>query len=156
MVDEILELEGFMTQRVEELSAENLSVTDINLFDGVSAAVNPALADVKPMLAAVQAASALLTSAKTTQVLMIATSPKYIARLVKSLDMKKAAVDSMKTKIADLDGNREKWREIIDVTKAQLDGLIGQTKTLQQQVEESISKLYNGRKVNFQGDVNTM
>jgi hypothetical protein len=156
LVDEILELEGFLAQRAEELSAENLSVTDINLFDGADATVTPSVKDVKPMSTAVKAVATLVTSAKTTQVLMIATSPKYIERLVQSLKQKKAAGESMKTKIKDLDDNREKWRETIDTTKVQLAGLIAQTKTLQGQVEASISKLYKGRKVNYQGDINTM
>ena len=156
VVDQILELEGFLQQRVEELSSKTLDITAINQFDGAGQAVVPPLKAVKSMLAAVGKASDILTSPKTSQVVMVASSSKYVDRLVKSLEQKRSASDTMLGKIKDLEVSRVNWRETISETKPKLSGLISQTKELQGQVEASISALYKGRKVHLLGDINTM
>ena len=156
MVDQILELEGFLQQRNEELSTDTFDITSINQFDGADSAVVPPLKAVKSMLAAVEKASSVLTSAKTAQVVMVASSSKFVGRLVKSLEQKRSGSDAMLGKIKDLEVSRIKWRETITETQPKLSGLIDQTKQLQGQVEGSVSALYKGRKVNLQGDINTM
>ena len=156
MVDQILELEGFLQQRIEELSTDTFDITSINQFDGADSAVVPPLKAVKSMLAAVEKASSVLTSAKTAQVVMVASSSKFVGRLVKSLEQKRSGSDAMLGKIKDLEVSRIKWRETITETQPKLSGLIDQTKQLQGQVEGSVSALYKGRKVNLQGDINTM
>jgi hypothetical protein len=71
-------LEGFLAQRIVELSDESISVASLNQFAGADATVTPGLEEVTAMLAAVQATSALLTHERTQQVILISNSPKLV------------------------------------------------------------------------------
>ena len=61
----------------------------------------------------------------------------------------KVNVENMKTKRAQLQIERSKLAD-------ELNSLVAETRHVQQQVEQGISALYDGRKVNIMGDLNAL
>eukprot|EP00052_Salpingoeca_macrocollata_P026545 m.246956 g.246956 ORF g.246956 m.246956 type:complete len:572 (-) comp22590_c0_seq3:129-1844(-) len=156
VIDELLELEGFLAQRLDELRGA-VDITAINQFQGASAVVqSQSSKTVQGMLDVVSAANKSLSSPRVQQLLTISSSPKYVERLVRSLEQKRDLSRNMLLKIDEIHVQRAAVQQEIAAAKPKLANLIQHSRALQKQVENDISDKYKGRPVNIIGEINTM
>eukprot|EP00039_Didymoeca_costata_P008800 m.116664 g.116664 ORF g.116664 m.116664 type:complete len:145 (+) comp14238_c0_seq7:56-490(+) len=102
LTDDVLELEGFLTQRKEELGGE-VDITSINQFMGAKAAATPTMESVTEMLKSVQSLSNKLTSPALQQLILISNSSKFVERLTRSLVEKKNRAKQFLSKLEGLE-----------------------------------------------------
>lgn len=155
-LDEILELEGFLMQRKQEVSGAT-DMTSINQFQGAPSIIqNQSAKSVGAMLDAVRAVKGMLTDSKTQQLVMMKASPRYVQRLADSLRAARDVGNKMKSTITEVDAQRSEAHALIKETQPKLVAVVQSIKELQAQVEKSISGLYNNRRVNIQGEINSL
>ena len=142
-------------QRVEELSAAT-DITSINQFAGAPPVVSMEKKEALKLQVAVSAARGMLMAPRTQQLIFIYNSAKYVERLAATLEKKKKTAANLIAKADKLIAARTAADEEITSIRPKLDTLTAQTKVLQKEVEGSIGKLYDGRKVNIIGDINTL
>ncbi|KJE96583.1 hypothetical protein CAOG_06886 [Capsaspora owczarzaki ATCC 30864] len=155
-VNDLLELQSFLTQRASELGAQS-TVLAMHMF--VSAA--PILQDqtassVAAYLASVQEPLQLLTASRTQQLILLKASPRYVDHLAETLLHELKAAQRMQSRIKDVEARRVEVGSHQETVRPKLAQLIAQTKVLQAQIEGELSRQYNGRKVHIIGQINTM
>lgn len=156
LVDELLELESFFTQRLVEMKADS-DIVSINQFQSAPALLQmQSSASLSDMQSHVTQLLTELTSQRMHHLFKIKTSPRYVERLADSLQqqlrladkMDRAALVAQERRAAALTQQRE--------LEPQLENFVQRTRELQQQVAQSISKRYNDRMVNIMGEINTI
>eukprot|EP00035_Acanthoeca_spectabilis_P024239 m.452960 g.452960 ORF g.452960 m.452960 type:complete len:541 (-) comp20419_c0_seq1:50-1672(-) len=155
ILDEIIQVESFLIQRLDELS-NAIDSTSINQFEGAGPGVVQSKAAVETMLAAVAQARELLQSEKLQQLFRIRGSEKYVDRLASNLRQQKYHSATILGRIGKLEEQRAAAQALIEDSTPKIAALIKQTKVLQGNIEKSISGLYKGRPVNIIGDVNNL
>eukprot|EP00051_Salpingoeca_urceolata_P010244 m.124848 g.124848 ORF g.124848 m.124848 type:complete len:530 (+) comp16636_c0_seq3:28-1617(+) len=156
VVDQLRELLGFLAERLEESQAA-VDVTSINQFFGAPNIIQMQSAEsVSAMHDAVTVVDSLLTNSRTQQLVLMASSPRFVDRLVKSMNQRLELAAKMEKKVGELKAQRESAKEEIATTNPKLEAMVAQTKELQAKVELAIGKLYKARKVNIIGEINTL
>lgn len=153
-VDDLLELQSFLTQRLHELrhrsSGESSHMTsapsDLHRSEG----------DVEVMLCNVKKILDQLTTHQMQHLLLIRDSPRYVDRLRDSLRQKLSLADKMALAKREMLGMSQEAVAEERELEPQLELLRKQTKAVKRQLETEISKKYNDRKVNIIGEVNTL
>ncbi|KAG6582761.1 CDK5 activator-binding protein [Phytophthora cinnamomi] len=156
VLNDLLELRGFLRQRLIELSASD-SVAFANQFQGSSPLLEQqSTTKIEEFQAAVDQAVSLLTNKRLQQLVLIKTSERYLDRHVANLEMLTKHMDKCRREIHVLE---DKNVDLIDATKSvqpQINSLVAATKKLKKELEAALPALFKGYKVNIVGEVNSL
>lgn len=150
-IDELMELELFLCQRLSEMSEEGdmVAMSQFQLAPSVIQAqttqrVQATLADVRRLLEGP-------TSLRMQHLFMIQASPRYVERVSDMLRQKLKQADILVLKSASTAERRQEALEEQAKLEPRIDLLAARTKELQKLIEADISKRYNKRPVNLMG-----
>uniref|UniRef100_A0A0R3S3K6 CDK5 regulatory subunit-associated protein 3 n=1 Tax=Elaeophora elaphi TaxID=1147741 RepID=A0A0R3S3K6_9BILA len=154
---ELRELEKFLLIRREDEIAESVSDIYILGMEERPATLRKITVErIDKWSTYVSEIISKLTDTQKTHLFRIRSSPQYVEKLVESLEQKRSLEERYK-KLRDL--MIEKQSEMrVNMQKAHetLSGICETSKVLQKEIEEEISKMYKGRKVNIMGGINTV
>jgi hypothetical protein len=104
----------------------------------------------------VEAALAALNAGRVRQMLMVGSSRRYAERLTQSLQLKGGQEAKMVAAAQAMAQKQQEARRALVGVQPKLEGLVGRVKELKKRVEEGIGGMLGGRKVNVQGEINTI
>ncbi|XP_037665103.1 CDK5 regulatory subunit-associated protein 3 isoform X2 [Choloepus didactylus] len=150
-IDELMELEIFLSQRAVEMSEEEdiLSMSQFQLAPAILQGQTKG--NIVTMVSALQDLIGHLTNLRMQHLFMILASPRYVDRVTEFLQqkLKQSQVLALKKELM-----VQKQQEALQEQAAlepKLDLLLEKTRELQKLIEADISKRYNGRPVNLMG-----
>ncbi|XP_056153402.1 CDK5 regulatory subunit-associated protein 3 [Lampris incognitus] len=150
-IDELMELEVFLTQRLSEMQEEG-DVVAMSQFQLAPSVIQSQTREhIQVMLAEVCNLLVRLTSLRMQHLFMIQASPRYVERVSEVLRQKLKQADILVLKRANM---AEKMQEALEEQaklEPRIDLLVGRTRELQKLIEADISKRYNNRPVNLMG-----
>ncbi|GAA6214606.1 CDK5 regulatory subunit-associated protein 3 isoform X2 [Lates japonicus] len=150
-IDELMELEVFLTQRVSEMGEEG-DVVSMSQFQLAPAVIQGQTREhVWEMLSEVQDLLGRLTSLRMQHLFMIQASPRYVERVSEVLRQKMKQADILVLKGATMAEKRQEALEEQSRLEPRVDLLAGCTRELQKLIEADISKRYHNRPVNLMG-----
>eukprot|EP00118_Oscarella_pearsei_P006206 m.28202 g.28202 ORF g.28202 m.28202 type:complete len:524 (+) comp30600_c0_seq4:65-1636(+) len=156
LINELLELQAFFSQRLEELNEEP-SIISTHLFQSAFEVLQlQTPVSVSLMQRKVTAALNQLTSPRTQHLFMIKSSQRYIDRLAESLLHKLTLANKMEQSHKAAIERAATAAQEQSTLEPKLNVLKTNTRHLQKQVEESLSKRYNSRIVNIMGEINSI
>ncbi|KAB5555569.1 hypothetical protein PHYPO_G00035680 [Pangasianodon hypophthalmus] len=150
-IDELMELEVFLCQRLSEMSEEGDMVAMSQFQLAPSIIQGQTRQRVQAMLADVRHLLEGLTSLRMKHLFMIQASPRYVERVSDMLRQKLKQADILVLKQASLAERRQEALEEQASLEPRIDLLAAHTKELQKLIEADISKRYNNRPVNLMG-----
>ncbi|XP_047673710.1 CDK5 regulatory subunit-associated protein 3 [Tachysurus fulvidraco] len=150
-IDELMELEVFLCQRLSEMSEEGdmVAMSQFQLAPAIIQGQRPE--HVQAMLADVRHLLEGLTSLRMKHLFMIQASPRYVGRVSDILRQKLKQADILLLKQASLAERRQEALEEQAKLEPRIDFLASHIKELQKLIEADISKRYNKRPVNLMG-----
>lgn len=150
-IDELMELEVFLTQRVSEMGEEG-DVVSMSQFQLAPTVIQSQTRQhVRDMLSQVQDLLGRLTSLRMQHLFMIQASPRYVERVSEILRQKLKQADILVLKGAAMAERRQEALEEQSRLEPRVDLLAGCTRDLQKLIEADISKRYHNRPVNLMG-----
>ncbi|KAM9425289.1 CDK5 regulatory subunit-associated protein 3 [Pholidichthys leucotaenia] len=150
-IDELMELEVFLTQRVSEMGEEGDVVAMSQFQLAPSIIQSQTRQHVQEMLSKVQDIISRLTSIRMQHLFMIQDSPRYVERVSEMLRQKRKQADILLLKAETMAEKMEESLEEHSRLKPRIDLLAGCTRELQKLIEADISKRYHNRPVNLMG-----
>ncbi|XP_053094882.1 CDK5 regulatory subunit-associated protein 3 isoform X1 [Pangasianodon hypophthalmus] len=150
-IDELMELEVFLCQRLSEMSEEGDMVAMSQFQLAPSIIQGQTRQRVQAMLADVRHLLEGLTSLRMKHLFMIQASPRYVERVSDMLRQKLKQADILVLKQASLAERKQEALEEQASLEPRIDLLAAHTKELQKLIEADISKRYNNRPVNLMG-----
>uniref|UniRef100_A0A8D0CW56 CDK5 regulatory subunit associated protein 3 n=1 Tax=Sander lucioperca TaxID=283035 RepID=A0A8D0CW56_SANLU len=150
-IDELTELEVFLTQRISEMGEEGDVVAMSQFQMAPSVIQGQSREHVREMLSVVQHLLVRLTSLRMQHLFMIQASPRYVERVSEVLRQKLKQADILLLKGATMVEKRQEALEEQSRLEPRVDLLAGCTRELQKLIEADISKRYNKRPVNLMG-----
>lgn len=154
-LDDLLELEAFLKQRVSELQVEG-SVLTSSQFQNAPHSVQLDKQTVQAMLGPVAEVKGQLTSTQIQHLMLIRDSPRYVDRLKDSLKQMLVLADKTEFYSQDVNVRRQEANQEQMELAQKLSALEIRTKTMKKQMEAEISKKYKNRPVNIIGEINTI
>nr|CAG4644037.1 EOG090X07S9 [Lepidurus arcticus] len=145
--DELLELEAFLVQRIQENTSQgqNFSLTQLPTALQLSSdQLSSMLADVRSMLR-------LLNDIKLQHLALIRASPRYVDRLALSLQQKMHLADKMEASREKAERRRKDASAEQCILQPKLQILSARSKVLKRQLETDIGKRYKNRSVSIMG-----
>ncbi|KAK7092956.1 CDK5 regulatory subunit-associated protein 3-like isoform X2 [Littorina saxatilis] len=152
-IDDLMELESFLTQRVQELAAPDAAMSG-NQFQGAPADVQLDASEVEAMLDKVQGIVGQLTSVQMQHLMLIRSSPRYVDRLRDSLRQTLIQADKLVLAGQEAASRRRAALEEEQQLEPRLDAMKKHVRSLQKHLEAEISEKYKGRQVNIMGEIN--
>ncbi|XP_073346203.1 CDK5 regulatory subunit-associated protein 3 isoform X2 [Pagrus major] len=150
-IDELMELEVFLTQRVSEMGEEG-NVVAMSQFQLAPSVIQGQTREhIRKMLSGVQDLLGRLTSLRMQHLFMIQASPRYVERVTEVLRQKMKQADILVLKGATMVEKRQEALEEQSRLEPRVDLLAGHTRELQKLIEADISKKYHKRPVNVMG-----
>ncbi|KAF3853931.1 hypothetical protein F7725_014619 [Dissostichus mawsoni] len=150
-IDELMELEVFLTQRISEMGEEG-DVVAMSQFQMAPSVIQAQSREhVRGMLSEVRDLLGRLTSLRMQHLFMIQASPRYVERVSEVLRQKLKQADILVLKAASMVERRQEALEEQSRLEPRVDLLAGRTRELQKMIEADISKRYNNRPVNLMG-----
>ncbi|KAE8283895.1 CDK5 regulatory subunit-associated protein 3 [Larimichthys crocea] len=159
-IDELMELEAFLTQRVNEMGEEGDVVAMSQFQLAPSVIQGQSREHIREMLSEVQDLLGRLTSLRMQHLFMIQASPRYAAicliltvcrRVTEVLRQKLKQADVLVLKGATMVEKRQEALEEQSRLEPRVDLLAGCTRELQKLIEADVSKKYHNRPVNLMG-----
>ncbi|KAG7325099.1 hypothetical protein KOW79_011415 [Hemibagrus wyckioides] len=150
-IDELMELEVFLCQRLSEMSEEGDMVAMSQFQLAPSIIQGQTRERVQAMLADVRHLLEGLTSLRMKHLFTIQASPRYVERVSDMLRQKLKQAEILVLKQASLAERRQEALEEQAKLEPRIDLLTAQIKELQKLIEADISKRYNKRPVNLMG-----
>uniref|UniRef100_A0A3Q2CX35 CDK5 regulatory subunit associated protein 3 n=1 Tax=Cyprinodon variegatus TaxID=28743 RepID=A0A3Q2CX35_CYPVA len=150
-IDELMELEAFLTQRVTEMGDEGDVVAMSQFQLAPSVIQNQTREHIREMLSQVQDLLSRLTSLRMQHLFMIQASPRYVERVSEMLRQKLKQADILVLKAATMAEKRQEALQEQSRLEPRVDLLAGCTRELQKLIEADISKRYHNRPVNLMG-----
>ncbi|XP_070783355.1 CDK5 regulatory subunit-associated protein 3 isoform X3 [Enoplosus armatus] len=150
-IDELMELEVFLTQRITEMGEEGDVVAMSQFQLAPSVIQGQSREHVREMLSEVRDLLGRLTSLRMQHLFMIQASPRYVERVSEVLRQKLKQADILVLKGATMAEKRQEALEEQSRLEPRVDLLAGCTRELQKLIEADISKKYNKRPVNLMG-----
>ncbi|XP_019962133.1 CDK5 regulatory subunit-associated protein 3 [Paralichthys olivaceus] len=150
-IDELMELEVFLTQRMSEMGEEGDVVSMSQFQLAPSIIQGQTKKHVREMLSQVQDLLGRLTTLRMQHLFMIQASPRYVERVSEVLRQKLKQADILVLKGATMVEKRQEALEEQSRLEPRVDLLAGCTRELQKMIEADISKRYNNRPVNLMG-----
>ena len=141
VVNDLMELESFLITRQFELKS-------LNTLSESEGKLSSYLSYVHYLLD-------LLKGERFNQLLSIASSEKYVNRLVDSINIEKNRIDKMKIKVQELQSSISTASDITQKNVPNLERLVDETKKLKVNLESSLGKLLN-KKVLIYGEINNI
>ncbi|XP_063156867.1 CDK5 regulatory subunit-associated protein 3 isoform X2 [Candoia aspera] len=150
-IDELMELEIFLSQRIAEMS-EEADILSVSQFQRAP----PILQDqtkekLEAMMADIQNLIGRLTNLRMQHLFMILASPRYVDRVTELLHQKLKQADLLLLKKEVMVQKQKEALEEQANLEPKLDLLVEKTRDLQKLIEADISKRYSGRPVNLMG-----
>ncbi|XP_041671722.1 CDK5 regulatory subunit-associated protein 3 [Cheilinus undulatus] len=150
-IDELMELEVFLTQRISEMGEEG-DVVAMSQFQLAPSVIQGQTREhIREMLSEVQDLLGRLTSLRMQHLFMIQASPRYVERVSEMLRQKMKQADILVVKGATMVEKRQEALEEQSRLEPRVDLLAGCTRELQKLIEADISKKYHNRPVNLMG-----
>ncbi|KAM7370444.1 hypothetical protein PAMP_009993 [Pampus punctatissimus] len=150
-IDELMELEVFLTQRISEMG-EEADVVAMSQFQLAPSVIQGQTREhIRKMLSVVQDLLGRLTSLRMQHLFMIQASPRYVERVSEVLRQKLKQADILVLKGATMAERRQEALEEQSRLEPRVDLLAGCTRELQKLIEADISKRYHSRPVNLMG-----
>ncbi|KAK5851203.1 hypothetical protein PBY51_002016 [Eleginops maclovinus] len=150
-IDELMELEVFLTLRISEMGEEG-DVVAMSQFQMAPSVIQAQSREhVREMLSEVQDLLGRLTSLRMQHLFMIQASPRYVERVSEVLRQKLKQADILVLKAASMVERRQEALEEQSRLEPRVDLLAGRTRELQKMIEADISRRYNNRPVNLMG-----
>ncbi|XP_040473666.1 CDK5 regulatory subunit-associated protein 3 [Falco naumanni] len=150
-IDELMELELFLSQRLVEME-EEADIVSMSQFQLAPAVLQgQSSAHVGSLLATTRALLGQLCTRSMQHLFIILASPRYVDRVSELLRRRLRQAELLLAKAAAV---RQQQREALaeqGALEPQLDRLLEKTKELQKLIEADISKRYSGRPVNLMG-----
>uniref|UniRef100_A0A3P8S3T9 CDK5 regulatory subunit associated protein 3 n=1 Tax=Amphiprion percula TaxID=161767 RepID=A0A3P8S3T9_AMPPE len=150
-IDELMELEVFLTQRISEMGEEGDIVAMSQFQLAPSVIQSQTRQHVQEKLSQVQDLLGRLTSLRMQHLFMIQASPRYVERVSEVLRQKLKQADILVLKGATMAEKRQEALEEQSRLEPRVDLLAGCTRELQKLIEADISKRYHNRPVNLMG-----
>uniref|UniRef100_H2MA78 CDK5 regulatory subunit associated protein 3 n=1 Tax=Oryzias latipes TaxID=8090 RepID=H2MA78_ORYLA len=150
-IDELMELEAFLTQRIVEMGEEGDVVSMSQFQLAPSVIQNQTHQHVQEMLSGVQDLLGRLTSLRMQHLFMIQASPRYVERVSDMLRQKLKQADILVLKASTMVEKRQEALEEQSRLEPRVDLLALRTRELQKLIEADISKRYHNRPVNLMG-----
>ncbi|XP_031699422.1 CDK5 regulatory subunit-associated protein 3 [Anarrhichthys ocellatus] len=150
-IDELTELETFLTQRVTEMGEEGDVVAMSQFQMAPSIIQSQSRQHIREMLSEVLDLLGRLTSLRMQHLFMIQASPRYVERVSEVLRQKLKQADILVLKGATMVEKRQEALEEQSRLEPRVDLLAGCTRELQKMIEADISKRYHKRPVNLMG-----
>ncbi|XP_022050258.1 CDK5 regulatory subunit-associated protein 3 [Acanthochromis polyacanthus] len=150
-IDELMELEVFLTQRISEMGEEGDIVAMSQFQLAPSVIQSQTRQHVQENLSQVQDLLGRLTSLRMQHLFMIQASPRYVERVSEVLRQKLKQADILVLKGATMAEKRQEALEEQSRLEPRVDLLAGCTRELQKLIETDISKRYHNRPVNLMG-----
>uniref|UniRef100_A0A8C6LV42 CDK5 regulatory subunit associated protein 3 n=1 Tax=Nothobranchius furzeri TaxID=105023 RepID=A0A8C6LV42_NOTFU len=150
-IDELMELETFLTQRICEMGEEGDVVAMSQFQLAPSVIQNQTQGHVQDMLSQVQDLLGRLTSLRMQHLFTIQASPRYVERVSEMLRQKLKQADILVLKAATMAEKRQEALQEQCRLEPCVDLLAGCTRELQKLIEADISKRYHNRPVNLMG-----
>ncbi|XP_051274229.1 CDK5 regulatory subunit-associated protein 3 [Dicentrarchus labrax] len=150
-IDELMELEVFLMQRVSEMGEEGDVVAMSQFQLAPSVIQGQSREHIREMLSEVQDLLGRLTSLRMQHLFMIQASPRYVERVSEVLRQKLKQADILVLKGATMAEKRQEALEEQSRLEPRVDLLAGCTRELQKLIEADISKKYHKRPVNIMG-----
>ncbi|XP_077170095.1 CDK5 regulatory subunit-associated protein 3 [Paroedura picta] len=150
-IDELMELEIFLSQRIVETS-EEVDILSVSQFQLAPPILQDQIKEkLEAMVATLQDLIGRMTSLRMQHLFMILASPRYVDRVTELLRQKLKQADLLYLKKDLMIQKRQEALEEQAALEPKLDLLVQKTKELQKLIEADISKRYNGRPVNLMG-----
>ncbi|NXH23312.1 CK5P3 protein, partial [Bucco capensis] len=150
-IDELMELELFLCQRLLEME-EEADIVAISQFQLAPAVLQgQSSARVSSLLASTRALLGQLCTRSMQHLFMILASPRYVDRVSELLRQKLKQAELLLAKKELMRLKREEALAEQGALEPKLDRLMEKTKELQKLIEADISKRYSGRPVNLMG-----
>uniref|UniRef100_A0A3B4ESE7 CDK5 regulatory subunit associated protein 3 n=1 Tax=Pundamilia nyererei TaxID=303518 RepID=A0A3B4ESE7_9CICH len=150
-IDELMELEVFLTQRLSEMREEGDVVAMSQFQQAPSVIQGQTCEHIQAMLSEVQDLLGRLTSLRMQHLFMIHASPRYVERVSEMLRQKMKQADILVLKGATMAEKRQEALQEQSRLEPRVDLLAGCTRELQKLIEADISKRYHNRPVNLMG-----
>ncbi|NXA07234.1 CK5P3 protein, partial [Sapayoa aenigma] len=150
-IDELMELELFLAQRLAEMEEEADIVAMSQLQLAPAVLQGQTSARVGSQLATARALLAQLCSRSVQHLFMILASPRYVDRVTELLRQKLKQAELLLAKKEAMAQKRQEALAEQGSLEPKLDRLLEKTKELQKLIEADISKRYGGRPVNLMG-----
>ena len=155
-IDELLEIQYFLEQRLAEMN-QDADIITVNQLQLAPRVVQLQTYDtVRSMLDLVLSITGQLSSKKMKNLYLIKSSSRYVDRIADSLLQKLHTSEKLIKQAATLNAKGKEAAELQVATAPKLQVIVAKTKTLQGQIEKEISTRYKGRKVNIMGEINTI
>ncbi|KAL9967232.1 hypothetical protein ACROYT_G025412 [Oculina patagonica] len=156
LIDELLELQGFLRQRLVEMKSDS-DVLSANQFQSAPQLIQmQSVESVQSMESAVTDILSTITSMKIHNLFLLKTSPRYLDRLADSLQQKLKVSEKLVAAIKTVADKRQAASTEQRDLEPKLEVIRTKTKELQQQLAQEISKKYKTRPVNIMGEINTI
>lgn len=152
-INDLMELESFLKIRLFELTTSDksrmISMTNLDGAGHDSKTITEMLSNVDVILSQ-------LTDQLIQHLHQVKHSPKYVDILAGKLQHKLLAVDKIKISVKVCQEKSVNYKKEAVALKPILDRVIDQTKILQEQIQNDISKRYKNRSVFLMGGINTL
>ncbi|XP_020616313.1 CDK5 regulatory subunit-associated protein 3-like isoform X2 [Orbicella faveolata] len=156
LIDELLELQGFLRQRMMEMKSDS-DVLSANQFQSAPQLIQmQSVESVQAMESAVTDILSTITSMKMHNLFLLKTSPRYLDRLADSLQQKLKVSEKLVASIKTMADKRQAASTEQQDLEPKLEVIRMKTKELQVQIAQEISKKYKNRPVNIMGEINTV
>ncbi|KAF2882571.1 hypothetical protein ILUMI_23588 [Ignelater luminosus] len=155
-LNDLFDLQAFLAARLYEMSNDSDLLSVSQMQDAPAILQMQTSESIQSMIDCVNIGIDELSNKRTQHLHNIKHSPKYVDMLTASLNQKLAVVDRLKASKKVLEGQIQVARNQIKDAQPVISRVIQNTKILQKQIEEDISKKYKGRPVHIVGAVNML
>ncbi|XP_064127247.1 CDK5 regulatory subunit-associated protein 3 isoform X2 [Loxodonta africana] len=150
-IDELMELEIFLSQRAVEMS-EEADILSVSQFQLAPATLQgQTKGKMVTMVSVLQDLIGRLTNLRMQHLFMILASPRYVDRVTEFLQQKLKQSQLLALKKELMVQKQQEALQEQAALEPKLDLLLEKTRELQKLIEADISKRYNGRPVNLMG-----
>ncbi|OQR82659.1 hypothetical protein ACHHYP_15685 [Achlya hypogyna] len=152
ITNDLLELRAFLAQRRVELKTPDLAFA--NQFQTCNPLVaQQSLAAVDTYLQATDSVLAALRDKRLQHVLLIKVSPRYLARLVSTLELQMGKGEKLQAAIRDLQDKNAELIDTVATSHEKLRSLAASTMELQRALEAALPALFKGHHVRILSNV---
>lgn len=155
-LNDLFDLQAFLAARLYEMSNDSDLLSVSQMQDAPAVLQMQTVESIQSMIDCVNIGIDELSNKRTQHLHNIKHSPKYVDMLTASLNQKLAVVDRLKASKKVLEQRIQDARNQIKSIQPVIGRVIENTKILQKQIEEDVSKKYKGRPVHIVGAVNML